>query len=118
MSEPEDGRLPVALVIGAQIRTAAQQGIPIVIVRRGDAQSGAILLKINRLDGTAHVLMQARQNGVLVWTPFGKNDPLPETEADQLFMKQADFDPDLWLIEVEDRAGRHWFPGDRLAAQA
>ncbi|MGB4102390.1 MAG: DUF1491 family protein [Alphaproteobacteria bacterium] len=116
MSEPEDGRIPVALVIGAQIRTAAQQGVPIVIVRRGDAQSGAILLKINRLDGAAHVLMQARKNGALVWTPLGKKDPMPEPEADKLFAQQAAFDPDLWLIEIEDRAGRHWFPGDRVDA--
>lgn len=118
MSEPEDGRLPVALVISAQIRVAAQQGIPIVIVRRGDDKSGAILLKINRLDGTAHLLMQARRNGTLVWSPLSQKDPLPEADAEQIFHKQADFDPDLWLIEVEDRAGRHWFPGDRVAAGA
>jgi hypothetical protein len=116
MSEPEDGRLPIVLVISAQIRTAAQQGVPMVIVRRGDNHSGAILLKINRLDGTAHLLTQARQNNVLVWSPLSRQDPLPEPEAEQLFQKQAAFDPDLWLIEIEDRAGRHWFPGERATA--
>lgn len=109
-----DGRLPVDLVVSAHIRLAAQQGVPIVIVRRGDPQSGAILLKINRLDGSAHVLMQARKGEELVWSAAARNDPMPEADADRLLQSQGAFDPDLWLIEIEDRLGRHWFPGERV----
>jgi hypothetical protein len=25
--------------------------------------------------------------------------------------RQADIDPDAWLIEIEDKQGRIWFPG-------
>ncbi len=109
-----DDRLPTHLLVGAQIRQAATQGIPIVIIRRGDPQSGALLLKINRLDGTAHVLMQVRQNEELVWSPADRQDPLPEAQADALLTRQGGYDPDLWLIEIEDRSGNHWFPGKRI----
>ncbi len=114
MTDAADARLPVDLVIGATVRLAAQQGVPVVVVRRGDPQSGAIALKINRLDGTAHVLVQARRGDDLVWTPAARADPMPEAEADRLLRDQGAFDPDLWLIEIEDRLGRHWFPGRRM----
>ena len=109
-----DDRLPTKLLVSAQIRQAATQGVPITVIRSGDPQSGAIVLKINRLDGTAHVLLQVRQDEDLIWTPAGKQDPLPETEADALMTRQGGYDPDVWLIEIEDRTGQHWFPGRRI----
>ncbi|MEJ0063766.1 MAG: DUF1491 family protein [Alphaproteobacteria bacterium] len=115
MPEPEfDTRLPAELVVSAHIRLAAQQGVPIVVVRKGDPQGGAILLKINRLDGTAHLLTQVRADSELVWSPLQALDPMPEADADSLMRRQGEFDPDLWLIEIEDRQGRHWFPGKRV----
>ncbi len=110
-----DDRLPTKLLVGAQIRQAAVQGVPITVLRSGDPQSGAIVLKINRLDGTAHVLLQMRQDEELVWSPADKQDPLPEAQADALVTRQGHYDPDVWLIEIEDRTGNHWFPGRRLA---
>lgn len=110
-----DDRLPTQLLVSAQIKQAAIQGIPIVIIRRGDPQSGAIVLKINRLDGTAHVLLQVRHHEELVWSPADQQDPLPEAQADALLTRQGSFDPDVWLIEIEDRSGHHWFPGKRIS---
>lgn len=102
---------PTELLVGAQIRRAATAGVSIVVLRRGDSNSGAIILKINRLDGTARVLMQIRDDEELVWSPAGRSDPMPEREADQYLEEQAAFDPDSWLIEIEDKSGRIWFPG-------
>jgi hypothetical protein len=104
-------RLPTDLIVNAQIRTAGAQGVPIVIVQKGDKASGVILLKINRLDGFAHLLTQVRLDDELVWSPLTKTDPMPEADADAMMRKQASFDPDMWLIEIEDRQARHWFPG-------
>lgn len=100
--------LPTGLLVSAQIQIASKQGIPVTIRHRGDNHSGVIVLKINRLDGTAHVLTQARDGDEVVWTA---SDPMPEKEADLYLDRQVDIDPDTWLIEVEDRQGRPWFPG-------
>jgi hypothetical protein len=107
-----DGQLPLDLLINAMIRTAASSGVPIIVRRRGDASNGTIVLKINRLDGTARVLTQVRYNDELVWCPVSNKDPMSETEADRYLERQADIDPDSWLLEIEDKRGRHWFPGD------
>ena len=106
-----EARLPTDMMVNAQIRIAARAGVPITIVRRGDNAIGTIILKINRLDGTAHVLAQARFEDELVWNPVSRKDPMPEVEAEKYLARQAEIDPDSWLIEIEDRQGRLWFPG-------
>lgn len=106
--------LPTALRISAQIRIAAAQGIPMMVVHKGDPDSGTIYLKINRLDGTAEVLSQIRTDRGIAWLSTTEGKGLPDREADAYLFQQMDFDPDLWIIEVEDRQGRHWFPEDIL----
>lgn len=109
-----DDRLPTKLLVGAQIRQAATQGITITVIRSGDPNSGMIILKINRMDGQAEVLLQMRQDEELVWAPAGAAGAIPESEADALLERQLRYDPDVWLLEIEDKQGRHWFPGRRL----
>jgi hypothetical protein len=103
------------LLISAQRRIAANEGVPLTIVRRGYNAVGTILLKINRLDGTARVLSQIRYNDELVWSPVSRTDPMPDRDAEAYLAKQANIDPDLWIVEIEDKQGRHWFPGKVIA---
>lgn len=103
--------LPTDMMINAHIRIAARDGVPITVVRRGYDTSGTIVLKINTLDGNARVLTQVRYGDELVWSPVGPSDPMPERQADEYLAQQASFDPDSWLLEIEDKKGRHWFPG-------
>lgn len=111
-----DDKLPAGLLVSAQIRTAARAGIPITLRRRGDETRGVIILKINLLDGTARVLTQARRGDEIVWLPATKTDPMPEPEAEKYLEKQARIDPDSWLVEIEDKEGRTWFPGRVMSA--
>lgn len=111
-----DEDLPTDLRISAQIRLAAMHGVPMVIVRKGDASSGTIFLKINFLDGTAEVLSQIRTEKGLAWMSTSEGKAIPEREADAYLFEQMDFDPDLWVVEVEDRQGRHWFPEEIITA--
>lgn len=106
-----EDKAPPDLMISAQIRIAAREGIPITVVRRGDSNSGTIILKINNLNGTARVLTQVRYNDELVWTPATRTDPMTDTDANRYLDEQTRIDPDSWLIEIEDKQGRHWFPG-------
>jgi len=38
-----------------------------------------------------------------------------EADVDATIARQRQFDPDLWVIEVEDRAGRHLLDEEGLA---
>jgi hypothetical protein len=99
-------RLKSGLYVKALIRRAEVEGAAAFVVRRGSEEAGALFLKIARLDGTCMVLNQARRGeGELVWTkPLG--DCVDEAKAQQFFEKQMKFDPDLWIVEIEDRQGR------------
>ena len=103
--------LSTEMMVEIQRRTAAREGVPMVVVKRGYGSVGTLMLKINRLDGTARVLSQVRYDDELVWSPMGKSDPMPDRDADTYVTRQGEIDPDLWIIEIEDKQGRHWFPG-------
>ncbi len=110
MSDGDD-RLTTDLWVSAHRRAAEAQGVPVMVVRRGDRERGTVLLKINRLDGFCQVLTQIRHLGQLAWSRGTGPEPVPEAEADRYIERQVRFDSDLWVIEVEDRQGRPWFEG-------
>jgi len=106
-------RLPTHLWVSAHLRTANLQGIPVVVARRGDRERGTVILKLNRLEHGCTVLVQVRQDGGddLVWSRATGPEPVAEAEADRYIERQVRFDPDVWVIEVEDRQGRSVFEG-------
>ncbi|HEY2069784.1 MAG TPA: DUF1491 family protein [Rhizomicrobium sp.] len=100
-------RLKAGIFVRALIRRAEVAGAQAYVVRKGSEEAGAVLLKISKLDGTATVLSQARRGteGELVWVkPLG--DAADEEKSRAWFDKQVKFDPDLWIVEIEDRQGR------------
>ena len=90
----------------ALIRRAEVAGASAFIVRKGAEEAGAVILTLSRLDGTCLLLNQARNGkGELVWArPLG--DWSDEAKARTWLDKQIRFDPDLWIVEIEDRLGR------------
>lgn len=91
----------------ALIRRAFAHGAFAAITATGDPDAGAIMLKVSLLDGRAIVHSPALDaHGERMWTqPLGL-DPVPEATADQYLAKRRDSDPDLWIVEIEDRQGR------------
>jgi hypothetical protein len=78
--------------------------IPAFVTQRGDATAGAVAVKVNTLDGEASAFTRAWDGeGRRVWTPLVSG---PEAEVDAALQRQRRFDPDLWVVEVEDRSGR------------
>jgi hypothetical protein len=99
-------RLKAGIFVRALIRRAEVAGAQAYVARKGAEDAGAVFIKIARLDGTCLVLDQARRGeGELVWVkPLG--DSADEDRARAFFEKQIRFDPDLWIVEIEDREGR------------
>ncbi len=113
-------RLKSEIWVKAYLRRCQVEGADAVLVRRGDIDAGAIYIKIACLDGTAALygpapagLEEAREERR--WQPCLQRAPAPETEADAYLARQIEFDPDIWIVSVEDRQGRH-FLEDWLAA--
>ena len=111
-------RLKSAIWVSAYLRRVQVEGASGVLRRRGAEEAGAIFIKVSKLDGTADLYGPAPQ------TAFGDDDPgdrmfaasmsaVPEADIEGKLVKEIRFDPDLWIVEVEDRAGRHFL--DQLA---
>jgi len=76
------------------------------LVRRGDNDAGTVLLKISRLDGTATVLSQTMTaEGNRAWMRGTGATPVADAEAEAYIQRQRKRDPDLWVIEIEDKRG-------------
>ncbi|MEX0369520.1 MAG: DUF1491 family protein [Tateyamaria sp.] len=88
--------------------------IPGFVVAHGDDTGGAVLVKLNTLDGQAVLYQQSfdLMSDTRVWAELASG---PEPDVDDAVARQRGFDPDLWVIEVEDRAGRHLLDQDGLA---
>ncbi|MEP2830200.1 DUF1491 family protein [Parvibaculum sp.] len=99
-------RLKADIWVKALIRRAEVSGASAMVVRKGDLTSGTVLVKVNTLDGEAEIFSPARDgDGALIWLSKGRQ---PEAEADAYIEKQRGFDPDIWVVEIEDREGRHF----------
>lgn len=108
-------RLPTDVWVMAHVRQCNSEGIPATVARKGEAKGGTLILKINQLEDGCRVLSQARDlDGNLGWLAAFKGELVPEPEADAYIARAVQRDPDLWVVEIEDRAGRHPFEGKVL----
>ena len=99
-------RLKAGIFVRALIRRVQVAGASAFVVRSGAEEAGSIILKVARLDGSVLVLNQARNaKGELVWAQ-ALGGWTEEARATAWCDKQVKFDPDLWIIEIEDREGR------------
>ena len=95
-------------------RIVALDGDGVDIVHRGAAEAGAIYVKVDRLDGRAALFEPAPQSEVAErgverqWTRAHKEEWVTPDVVEARMAREIKFDPDLWLIEVEDRDGRCW----------
>jgi hypothetical protein len=113
-------RIKSELWVKAYLRRCALEGAAALLERRGDSDAGAIYIKVSRLDGTAALFGPApaslgARDSERRWQPCLATATAREAEADAYLARQLSFDPDLWIVAVEDRDGRH-FLEDWLAS--
>ncbi len=99
-------RLTSEIWVAAYLTRLRLATIPAFIVQKGDGTAGAVLVKLNTLDGQAVCYQRSFDllSGDRRWVVLAEGI---ETEVDTSISKQKSFDPDLWVIEIEDKAGRH-----------
>lgn len=104
--------LTTGLWVSAQVRLCDRAFIPAAVVRRGDSDAGTVLLKINRFEGGVTVYTQASSlDGEPAWSRGTGPAPVTEAEADAYVARQVARDPDLWVLEIEDRKGQYRIDG-------
>lgn len=98
-------RLTSDFWVGAYLTRLRLHDIPAYVTAKGDPTAGAVIVKCARLDGSASAWQRSFDllTGARAWVPLTDG---PEPEVDALLARQRARDPDLWLIEIEDRQGR------------
>ena len=107
-------RLTARFWVDAYLARLRLHDIPAFVTAHGDDTGGAVVVKVNTLDGQARLFHRSfdLESGARVWAELASG---VETDVDQSLVKQRGFDPDLWVIEVEDREGRHLLEDPGLA---
>lgn len=108
-------RLKSTIWVAAYVRRCNLEGSFAVVRRRGAEEAGAIFVKIAKLDGTAALFGPAPQTAFddarpteHLFTSFFPHGFALEADVEAKIAREQKFDPDLWLVEVEDRAGRNF----------
>ena len=116
-------RLKSAIWVAAYVRRCNAEGVFAAVRRRGAEEAGAIFIKISRLDGTATLYVPAPQSAFEEKRPVDRmfaaalvgDKPVSDADIEARLQKEIRFDPDVWIIEVEDRAGRNFLNGQVVA---
>jgi hypothetical protein len=104
-------RVTSGLWVGAYVRRCFAEGAMAAVVRHGADEAGAILVIVDRLDKTVDLYGPAPQSAFADGRPADRLFHLlmSRSERAQIDARLSDelkFDPDLWVVEVEDRGGR------------
>lgn len=106
-------RLKTGLWVAAYLRRCQVEGLSAVVRRRGADEAGAVFVRISRLDGTSDLFgpapqseFEAAQTGGRIFVPSLSTQSASDADVEAYLARQIKFDSDIWIVEVEDRAGR------------
>ncbi len=104
-------RLKSEFWVAAYLRRCGVEGIDAVLRRRGAAEAGAVYVKLDHLDGTASLFgpappsLDGDRATERAFAPVLR--AVSPLEVEERMAREARFDPDYWLVEVDSREGRH-----------
>ena len=102
------------IFVQSYIRRCSVEGAYALLRRRGAAEAGAIFVKIDRLDGSCALYGPAPQTELAaagidrIWHRLHKEETIDPASAEDRLQREIKFDPDIWIVDVDDRAGRHF----------
>ncbi len=107
-------RLKSALWVAAYLRRCQIEGLSAVLRRRGAEEAGAVFVRVSRLDGTSDLFGPAPQSAFdavpgadRTFSASLAGQSATDAEIESYLAREIKFDPDIWIVEVEDRAGRN-----------
>ena len=115
-------RLKSGIWVSAYLRRCNVEGVFAAVRRRGAEEAGAIFIKVTRLDGTSSLYGPAPQTAFddahpadrLFVAVLGGETPAADADVEARLQREIRYDPDVWIVEVEDRYGRPFL--DNLVA--
>lgn len=107
-------RLASGIWVSAYLARLRLADVPAYVTAKGDPEAGAVVVKVALLDGNARAYERRSDlmTGARAWILLADG---PEPEVDALVARTRGRDPDLWVIELEDRQGRTLLEEDGLA---
>ena len=79
------------------------EGIPMFIIKKGDTEAGAILVRVSDLRGSSKLYSQTSDlSGTRSWIELFSG---LDNEIESILKKQIKTDPDIWVIEIEQNKG-------------
>lgn len=108
-------RLTAGFWVAAYVNRLRLAAIPVFVTQKGDATAGAVVVKVATLDGQARAFQRSfdLMSDRRVWVVLAEG---AEREVDAALARQRARDPDLWVLELEDRAGRTLLDEDGLSS--
>ncbi|MGH6780243.1 MAG: DUF1491 family protein [Bradyrhizobium sp.] len=107
-------RLKTSIWVAAYLRRCQSEGVFGAVRRRGAEEAGTVFVKVATLDGHAMLYVPAPQTVYddsrpieRFFVPISKQ-PQAEAAVDEHLTREVRFDPDAWIVETEDKAGRHF----------
>jgi hypothetical protein len=108
-------RLKSALWVAAYLRRCQVEGLYAVVRRRGAEEAGAVFVRISRLNGSSDLFGPAPQSAFdalpgadRTFSACLGEQPAPDSAVEVYLAREIKFDPDVWIVEVEDTAGRNF----------
>ena len=98
-------RLPTALYVDAHLKNLTDQAKYYHFIQKGNHSSGIIMLKLNNLEGKVKLILQERDfmTDQMTWVGALEQETVDESDADDYIQRAISRDPDLCVIEIEDR---------------
>ena len=112
-------RLKSSVWVAAYLRRCNLEGAFAAVRRHGADDAGVVFIKVNWLNGTGTLYGPAAPTEIgenqLVDRYFhatlGVPHPVSEADIEARLVREIRFDPDIWILEIEDRIGRHFLDG-------
>jgi hypothetical protein len=107
-------RLASGVWVSAYLTRLRLADIPAYVTAKGDAEAGAVVVKVALLDGMARAFERRSDlmTGARAWILLAEGE---EPQIDAQLARARRNDPDLWVIELEDRQGRTLLEEDGLS---